>query len=68
MVEAARKTNQIVQVDLQRHSSQYVREAVARVQVGEIGKVTVERCFPLTKKFPVGIGSHEDCDLPTVLG
>ena len=64
MVEVAEETGRVVQVGLQRRSSKYIQEAVQRIHEGEIGKVTVARCFDLRNEFPIGIGKPPDGDPP----
>jgi predicted dehydrogenase len=64
MVEVARETKRITQVGLHRRSSPVIKEAVALLRKGEIGKITVAKCFHLRDEFPMGIGSPADCDPP----
>ena len=64
MVKAARENNRIVQVGIQRLSSDYCREAAELVRNGAIGKVTVVRCFHVQNEFPKGIGNPPDEDPP----
>jgi predicted dehydrogenase len=56
MVEAAKKTGRVVEVGLQRHSSEMCRKAVEVVKSGGLGKVTVARCFHVLNESPMGIG------------
>jgi len=56
MVEAARRHDRIVQVGMQRRSSQLYAQAVQMVQSGTIGKVTVTRSYHRSNMFPLGIG------------
>lgn len=64
MVKAARDTNRIVQVGIQRRSSEVCREAAELVRNGAIGKVTVVRCFHVQNEWPLGIGNPEDGPVP----
>ena len=64
MVNAARKYQRIVQVGLQRRSSEFMREACQRVREGEIGKVTVARAFHIQNEMPMGIGKPANSPPP----
>jgi predicted dehydrogenase len=64
MVNAARKHKRIVQVGLQRRSSEFMREACQRVRDGEIGQVTVARAFHIQNEMPLGIGKPADENPP----
>lgn len=62
MIEAARKYNRIVQVGHQNRASESVRNAVARVWAGEIGKVYMAR--GLCYKARGSIGFKPDTNPP----
>jgi predicted dehydrogenase len=64
MVSAARKHDRIVQVGIQRRSSDFCREAAEIVRGGGIGKVTVVRCFHIQNEWPRGIGRPDDGEPP----
>jgi predicted dehydrogenase len=67
MVEAARRYDRVTQVGLMRRSSPVCKEAVDLIRSGDIGKVTVIRCFHIQNEWPKGIGNPPDesppCDL-----
>lgn len=67
MVDVAKETDRVVQVGLQRRSAKYIKEAVERIQKGEIGKVTMARCYCIRNEMPMGIGTPPDCDPPAEL-
>ena len=56
MVEAAERHKRVVQVGLQRRSSDFCREAVDFIRGGGIGKVTAVRAFHIQNEWPKGIG------------
>ena len=60
MVNAARRTNRVVQVGIHRRSSAFVKAAADLVRGGAIGKVTVARSFHLQNEWPKGIGAPAD--------
>jgi predicted dehydrogenase len=60
MVNAARRTNRVVQVGIHRRSSAFVKEAADLVRGGAIGKVTVARSFHVQNEWPKGIGAPAD--------
>jgi predicted dehydrogenase len=64
MVEAARKTERVVQVGTQRRSSKLYAELADLIQSGAIGKVTVARAYLTSNMFPDGMGVAEDSDPP----
>jgi len=64
MVEAARRNDRVVQVGTHRRSCRMFGELAERVQAGEIGKVTVARCYRLSNMWPDGIGKAEDSAPP----
>jgi len=57
MVEAARKYNRVVQAGMQRRSMPHVKEAIARMQSGEIGKVGMARAWIHQQRKEIGHGS-----------
>jgi len=64
MVEAAERTNRVVQVGLHRRSSKMYRQVGRLVQSGAIGKVTVARAYRISNMHPDGIGRYPDSDPP----
>src|SRR3954449_9580375 len=64
MVKAARKHKRIVQVGIQRTSSEFATQAAELVRGGAIGKVTVVRCFHVQNEWHKGIGNPPDEDPP----
>jgi predicted dehydrogenase len=60
MVEAAQRHQRVTQVGLQRHSSDFCKEAAEIVRRGGIGKVTRVRCFHVQNEWPKGIGHPPD--------
>jgi predicted dehydrogenase len=64
MVKAARKHKRIVQVGIQRTSSEFATQAAELVRGGAIGKVTVVRCFHVQNEWPKGIGNPPDGEAP----
>ncbi|MCC6142391.1 MAG: Gfo/Idh/MocA family oxidoreductase [Candidatus Hydrogenedentes bacterium] len=64
MIEAARRTNRVVQVGLQRRSSELYQALHQYVQEGSAGKVTVARCYRITNMYPDGIGHAPDSEPP----
>jgi predicted dehydrogenase len=64
IVEAAKRTNRIFQVGLQRRSSPMFARLRELVQSGTLGKVTVARAYRLSNMFPNGIGVAPDSDPP----
>lgn len=57
MVNAAKRTNRVVQVGLHRRSSELYHRAHELMQEGSIGKVTVSRAYRISNMYPDGIGS-----------
>ncbi len=64
MVEAARRHDRVVQVGLQRRSSDIYRELAEVVRGGEIGYVTVARAYRINNMVPGGIGRAADREPP----
>ena len=62
MVEAARKTDRVVQVGLHRRSSRLYGKTHQIVQSGKIGKVTVARAYRISNMHPAGIGREESAE------
>ena len=56
MVEAARRNGSVVQVGLQRRSSQVYKKACDEVAQGKLGKITVARTYHVSNMAPSGIG------------
>lgn len=57
MVEAAKRTDRIVQVGLNRRGSKIYRELAELVNNGKIGNVTVSRAYRISNMYPDGIGT-----------
>jgi predicted dehydrogenase len=64
MVEAAKRTQRIVQVGIQRRSSKFVKEAADYIRNGGIGNVTVAKCYHVLNETPMGIGNPPDSNPP----
>jgi len=64
MVEAAKRTNRVVQVGLHRRSSKAYKQIAGDVQAGKIGKVTVGRAYRISNMDPNGIGRCPDTAPP----
>jgi predicted dehydrogenase len=64
MVEAARRTDRVVQVGTQRRSSKLYAQLAELVHSGAIGKVTVARAGLTNNMSPAGIGKVSDSDPP----
>jgi predicted dehydrogenase len=56
MVEAARKYNRVVQLGTQRRSADFVKEGIAHLQSGAIGKVGLARTWIHQQRQPIGHG------------
>jgi predicted dehydrogenase len=67
MVEVAEQTGRVTQVGLHRRSSPVIKEAVERIRAGDIGHVTVAKCYHLRNESPMGIGNPPDGEPPTGL-
>lgn len=67
MVNAARKFNRVVQVGIQRLSSQFCKEAAEFIREGRLGKITVVRSFHIQNEWPEGIGNPQDEEPPMEL-
>lgn len=57
MVEAAQRTQRVVQVGLNRRGSSVYQELHKMVSDGKIGKVTLARAFRISNMYPDGIGN-----------
>lgn len=64
MIKAAKETDRVVQVGIQRRSSAFCKEAADLIRGGGIGKVTVVRAFHIMNESPMGIGRPADEDPP----
>jgi predicted dehydrogenase len=58
MVEAAERNKRVVQVGLQRRSSEAYQEVASVIQDGTIGKVTAVRAYRVSNMSPHGIGRY----------
>jgi predicted dehydrogenase len=67
MVAVAEESKRITQVGLHRRSTPFIQEAVQKIRGGDIGKVSVAKCFHLRNEAPQGIGNPPDCDPPAGL-
>lgn len=67
MVEAARKSNRIVQVGTQQRSGIHFQHAVELIRRGDIGKVTAVRSWNFGNSSPKGFGYLPDSDPPAGL-
>ena len=57
MVEAAARTGRVAQVGTHRRSSPFLKEVAEMVRAGEIGHVTMAKCYDINNEFPTGIGN-----------
>jgi predicted dehydrogenase len=64
MVEAAERTNRVVQVGLNRRGSSVYRQLAREVPEGKIGKVTVARAYRINNMYPGGIGNSGPSNPP----
>lgn len=60
MVEAANKSGKKVQVGFHRRSANFCKEAIEAIHRGDIGDVTMVRCFHIDNEWPLGIGNPGD--------
>ena len=67
MVEAARRYNRVVQVGTWQRSNAHFQKAVALVQDGFLGKVSLARTWNYENMFPNGFGNPPDSDPPPEL-
>ncbi len=64
MVQVAHETKRIVQVGIQRFSSDFLPEAANVIQSGKLGKITAVRAFHVQNEWPKGIGKPADGEPP----
>jgi predicted dehydrogenase len=64
MVATAERTGRVVQVGLQRRSSQVYVNLPALIQGGRIGHVSVARAYHVSNMYPSGIGRKQPTDPP----
>jgi predicted dehydrogenase len=64
MVEAATRNSRVVQVGMQRRSSQAYQKVAELIQEGRIGKVTAVRAYRISNMSPHGIGRYQSQDPP----
>jgi predicted dehydrogenase len=67
MVQAARRTDRVVQVGLHRRSSKVYAQLAEVVKSGQLGKVTICRSNHASNMFPNGIGNVPDSEPPAGL-
>jgi predicted dehydrogenase len=67
MVEAARRADRVVQVGIQRRSSEVCRRAAELVRSGGLGKVTVAKSYHVLNETPPGIGKGAPGEPPAGL-
>jgi predicted dehydrogenase len=60
MAEAAKKHKRVVQVGLQRRSSNLCKDAVELVRRGSLGQIVLCRAFHIQNEWPNGIGTPTD--------
>ncbi|RME94192.1 MAG: gfo/Idh/MocA family oxidoreductase, partial [Verrucomicrobia bacterium] len=56
MIEAARRHRRVVQVGTQRRSTPAIREAMARLREGDLGRITFARAWYNNRRGPIGRG------------
>lgn len=64
MVEAARKYNRVVQTGMQQRSGAHFQRAVKIVQSGQLGEISLVRCWNYGNEYPDGMGTPPDSDPP----
>ncbi|MBN1996591.1 Gfo/Idh/MocA family oxidoreductase, partial [candidate division KSB1 bacterium] len=64
MVDAAAKTDRIVQVGLNRRGCKIYTECANMVSEGKIGKVSIARAYRISNMCPNGIGNEKAVDTP----
>jgi len=64
MVEAARRSNRVVQVGTQQRSGTHFQKAVEIVRSGKLGKISFVRTWNFGNQYPAGIGNPPDSDPP----
>ncbi len=65
--KAAKEHKRVTQVGTQIHALPNYRRAVEIVRSGNLGKVTLARCFMVMNQGPEGIGRADDCKPPAGL-
>jgi len=65
MVEAQKRSGQIVGVGLNRRGSSVYQKLVPEIRAGKIGKVSVARAMRVSNMAPDGIGKFKDEDPPS---
>ena len=65
MIEAAAKTDRVVQVGLNRRGSSIYQNLVKMIQGGKIGKVSLARAYRISNMYPDGIGKAQGEKPPT---
>ena len=60
LVEACRKYKKLVQMGNQRRSSKIVKEMIAQMKNGLIGRIYLAKCFYTNKRPPIGFGKKID--------
>lgn len=64
MIEAADRTNRVVQVGLNRRGSPIYQELAKQIPNGKIGKVSFSRAYRVSNMYPNGIGQEKPADPP----
>lgn len=64
MLDAARRTDRVVQVGLQRRASSMYQELAEDLRNGLIGKITSGHCYRVSNMSPTGIGHAAPSDPP----
>jgi predicted dehydrogenase len=64
MVTAARRNRRVVQVGTQQRSGRHFQEAVAYVQSGRLGAISLCRTWITNNSPPTDLGKPKDCDPP----
>jgi predicted dehydrogenase len=59
MVEAEKKTNQVVAVGLNRRGSSVYQNLSKEIQGGKIGQIVTARAYRISNMFPDGIGNYK---------
>jgi len=64
MVDAAKRTNRVVQVGIHRRGSKVYRDIVPFIQNGGIGQISMARAYRISNMYPDGIGKMRPEDPP----
>ncbi|MBN2413176.1 Gfo/Idh/MocA family oxidoreductase [candidate division KSB1 bacterium] len=64
MVEAQKRTGQIVQVGLNRRGSKVYQKLAQMIQEQKIGEVSISRAYRISNMYPDGIGSRKPVQTP----